>query len=51
MEVRVNTLEVLCEEFKNPSIIAGVTKAGLMRYNGLVGVVGLGNTCDKSAIR
>eukprot|EP00903_Cladosiphon_okamuranus_P009251 g8827.t1 len=28
--VRVNTLRVLCEEFKNPSIIAGSVKAGLM---------------------
>ncbi|CAM9574735.1 unnamed protein product [Ectocarpus sp. 12 AP-2014] len=28
--VRVNTLRVLCEEFKNPTIIAGSVKAGLM---------------------
>lgn len=48
IEVRVNTLEVLCEEFKNPSIIAGVTNAGLMRYTG--GVVGLVDTaCEKPA--
>ncbi|CAM9977107.1 unnamed protein product [Pylaiella littoralis] len=29
--VRVNTLKVLCDEFKNPTIIAGSVKAGLMR--------------------
>ncbi|CAM9585404.1 unnamed protein product, partial [Hapterophycus canaliculatus] len=28
--VRVNTLRVLCEEFKNPTTIAGSVKAGLM---------------------
>lgn len=31
LEVRVNTLRVLCEEFKNPATIAGSVKAGLMR--------------------
>lgn len=31
LEVRVNTLRVLCEEFKNPTTIAGSVKAGLMR--------------------
>eukprot|EP00904_Undaria_pinnatifida_P007150 jgi/Undpi1/3565/HiC_scaffold_16.g06937.m1 len=30
LEVRVNTLRVLCEEFKNPTSIAGSVKAGLM---------------------
>lgn len=31
LEVRVNTLRALCDEFKNPTTIAGCVKAGLMR--------------------
>lgn len=31
LEVRVNTLRALCDEFKNPATIAGSVKAGLMR--------------------